>query len=86
MSYHDDHYIKAQDLYLVMRNQRKTGQPPTMEQHQVWERQMKALDKLERDRIFTLTVAAEEGWKTAQDMNFNKKGNASNKDLAKVKK
>jgi len=48
MGYHDDHYVKAQDLYLVMRNQMKSGEPPTMEQFKVYVKQMKAIDKIER--------------------------------------
>jgi len=84
MCYHDDSYVKFQDLYILMRAQRKSGVPPTMETLIAWEKQMKILDGLQRERIFTLTVAAEEGWKTAQEMNFLKRGNASDKDLAKV--
>jgi len=48
MGYHDDHYVKAQDLYLVMRNKLKSGEPPTLEQFKVYVQQMKALDKIER--------------------------------------
>jgi len=38
-----------------------------------------------RERIFILTIAAEEGWKIASEVSFQKKGNAADKDLAKVR-
>jgi len=38
-----------------------------------------------RERIFILTIAAEEGWKVASQVSFQKKGNAADKDLAKVR-
>jgi len=42
------------------------------------------MDDKFRERIFILTVAAEEGWKIASEVAFQKKGNEVDKDLAKV--
>jgi len=42
------------------------------------------MDDKFRERIFILTVAAEEGWKIASEVAFQKKGNEADKDLAKV--
>jgi len=44
------------------------------------------LDNFHRERIYVLTIAAEEGWKTASDYVFNKTGNLADKDLAKALK
>lgn len=70
---------------MVMRAARKAGVPVPVETLKVWEKQMKKMDTLERERIYILTVAAEEGWKTASELSFSIKGNDADKHLAKVK-
>ncbi len=40
-----------------------------------WEEWVFQVDKVMRDRIFILTVAAERGWRVASDTAFNMKGN-----------
>lgn len=46
----------------------------------------KKIDKALRERLFILTVAAEEGWRVASEVAFSKRGNLADKDLAKALK
>lgn len=39
-----------------------------------WRKELEKIDTIHRERILTLTVAAECGWKVAGDMAFIKKG------------
>jgi len=51
---------------------------------QKWENRVRKMDELHRGRIYILTIAANEDWKTAGDVSFGKKGNEQNNDLIKV--
>jgi len=84
MGVFEELYRKHQDLYLVVRNARKGGEAVPTQTIQEWEKLIKLMDDLFRQRIFILTVAAEEGWKIASEVSFSKKGNEADKDLAKV--
>jgi len=44
-----------------------------------WKKEIEGIDKVHRERILTLTVAAECGWKVAGDMCFIKKRTKPNK-------
>jgi len=39
-----------------------------------WIDQLKAVDKTLRERLFIMTIAAEEGWRVASEVAFSKKG------------
>jgi len=84
MAHFEEHYEKQQDLLLEIKAAKEGREGATRAQVRSWAKQINALDDLERDRIFILTIAAEEGWKTAAEVAFTKKGNEADKDLAKV--
>jgi len=84
MGFFEDVYQILQDLYLVVRALRKAGEAAPLATVQEWEKIIKRMDDKFRERIFILTIAAEEGWKIAAEVAFQKKGNEADKDLAKV--
>jgi len=55
----------------------KSGEEVTVEDVKDWLVEVKEIDKLLRDRLYVLTVAAELGWRVASDMASNKKGNTT---------
>jgi len=57
-----------------MREKVSSGEETTAEDVADWLKKVKEIDKLLRDRLFVLTVAAELGWRVASDMASNKKG------------
>jgi hypothetical protein len=57
-----------QDLYMEIRAARRIGEPVPHETIVHWEQNIKAIDKVTRDRLFVLTVAAEKGWPVAIDL------------------
>lgn len=68
-------YPSVQDLALAIRKFRKDEEREIDEETiQEWEELIFEVDKVMRDRIFVLTVAAERGWRVASDMCFNMKG------------
>jgi len=44
------------------------------EEVQKWENRVRKMDELHRERLYILTVEANEGWKTAGDVSFGNKG------------
>lgn len=84
MGFFEEVYQILQDWYLVIRACRKRGEAVPLETVQEWEKVAKKMDDKFRERIFILTIAAEEGWKIASEVAFQKKGNEADKDLAKV--
>lgn len=73
-----------QDLFLQVRGIRKGDKAFSEEVLKSWERDLLEMDEILRDRLFLLCIAAEEGWQTAAEVAFRKKGNMADKDLAKV--
>lgn len=69
-----------------MKEKVKNGEDVSVEDVKEWLVEVKEIDKLLRDRLFVLTVAAELGWRVASDMASHKKGNSADKDLAKAVK
>ncbi len=47
----------------------------TQEMIEDWVEDLADVDKVMRDRLFVLTVAAERGWRVASDLAFAMKGN-----------
>lgn len=84
MAYFEEHYEKQQDLLLEIKQAKLGREGATRAQVKSWDKQIRKLDELEKERIFILTIAAEEGWKTAAEVAFTKRGNDADKDLAKV--
>lgn len=84
MAYFEEHYEKQQDLLLEIKQAKIGREGATRAQVKSWDKQIRKLDELEKERIFILTIAAEEGWKTAAEVAFTKRGNDADKDLAKV--
>ncbi len=60
---------------MAIRNLRKGGEKEiTGEAIKEWETLALEIDKVMRNRIFILIVAAERGWRVATDTAFNMKG------------
>ncbi len=57
-----------------MRAVRKDGIEPTTEMVAEWETSMLEQDKVHRERLFILSIAAEKGWRIASEVAFIKKG------------
>ncbi len=69
------YYPVLQDLILEVRSYRKDGaESVPMEKVAEWEAKLYTVDKVMRDRLFILTIAAERGWRVATDVAFNMKG------------
>ncbi len=51
-----------------------------------WEKTVFEIDKVLRDRLFLLVIAAEKGWRVASDVAFFAKGDLADKNLAKAMK
>jgi len=66
---------------LEMREKVSSGKETTTEDVADWLKEVKEIDKLLRDRLFVLTVAAELGWHVASDMAFIIKVNAQYKQF-----
>jgi hypothetical protein len=64
----DAYLVDMQDLYMEIRAARRGGQDVPQETIVRWEQHIKAIDKVTRDRLFVLTVAAEKGWPVAIDL------------------
>ena len=72
----EESYPQLQDLIIAIRNFRKEGESEIdAETIKEWETLALQIDKVMRDRIFILIVAAERGWRVATDTAFNMKGN-----------
>ncbi len=68
-------YPTLQDLILEVRTHRLGGEEEVpMETVRTWEEKLMKVDKVIRDRLFILTIAAERGWRVATDVAFNMKG------------
>ena len=68
-------YPTLQDLILEVRGYRRDGaEEVRMETIRTWEEKLMSVDKVIRDRLFILTIAAERGWRVATDVSFNMKG------------
>jgi hypothetical protein len=59
---------ELQQLYSEIRDARRAGEDVPIETVQDWEILVKRVDKVTRDRLFVLTVAAEKGWAVAADL------------------
>ncbi len=60
-------------MFLQMRAVVKGDVEVTSDMCEVWHDEMIQLDKLFRDRLFILTIAAEGGWRIASEVAFRKK-------------
>lgn len=79
-------YPSLQDLILEVRGYRKDGDETVpIDVVQDWEETLFKIDKVIRDRLFVLTVAAERGWKVASDVSFNMKGRENDANFLKIK-
>jgi hypothetical protein len=63
-----------QDLYMDVRAHRRAGQDVPAAVVSEWEDRIKVIDKVSRDRLFILTVAAEKGWAVAADLAAGMRG------------
>ncbi len=76
MAVYDACYPKLQDLLLSLRSVMKDKDSRiTQEMIEDWVEDVADIDKVLRDRLFVLTVAAERGWRVASDLAFAMKGN-----------
>ncbi len=90
----DEFYPMLQDLLLQIREIRKGEKEICEEIIEQWEEDVKEMDEIVRQRLFILTIAAEEGWQTATEVAFRKKGeceaqsrgNAFSKDMSDCRK
>lgn len=75
---YDDAYPPLQELILEVREkiQEMTEDDGKVTKAELkrWRNELQKIDTIHRERILTLTVAAECGWKVAGDMVFIKKG------------
>lgn len=67
-----------QDMLLQMRAVRKGDVEMSDDFLKKWEENLLEMDKLTRERLFILTIAAEKGWKVASQVAFRKKGIQTN--------
>jgi len=58
MAYFEEHYEKQQDLLLEIKQAKEGREGATRAQVKSWEKQIRKLDDLERDRVFILIIAA----------------------------
>lgn len=70
----DDMYPSFQDLFLQVRGVRKGDEVFTEDMLAKWEEELLEMDEIIRSRLFILCIAAEEGWQTAGEVAFRKKG------------
>ena len=70
----DAYYPQLQDLFVKIRKARKSDDDITKDMAKDWEEALKEIDKVNRDRLFILTVAAEKGWVVAADLAFGMRG------------
>ncbi len=66
--------MDLQDLYMDVRAHRRAGQDVPVAIVSEWEERIKVVDKVTRDRLFILTVAAEKGWAVASDLAAGMRG------------
>jgi hypothetical protein len=75
MQVYDAFYPKLQDLLLSLRKvMKKKESRITQGMIEDWVDDVAEIDKILRDRLFVLTVAAERGWRVASDLSFAMKG------------
>jgi hypothetical protein len=76
MAMYDAFYPLLQDLLLSLRKVMKNKDARvTQGMIEDWVDDVIEIDKIARDRLFVLTVAAERGWRVASDLAFAMKGN-----------
>ncbi len=73
MLFYRQFYPKFQQMFLQMRAVVKGDTDVTPDMCEIWHDEMITLDKLLRDRLFILTIAAEGGWRIASEVAFRKK-------------
>lgn len=72
---YESFYPKFQDFFMEIRKCRKDEDVRiTQRVLERWEKTLVEIDKVHRDRLFILIVAAEKGWKVAADVAFGMKG------------
>ena len=64
----------VQDHFLQLREVCSGDQECTPEMLLAWKSHVKEMNEILRQRLFILTIAAEEGWATATEVAFRKKG------------
>ncbi len=74
MKFFKNFYLKFQDFLLMLRSTRKEKAKVTTELLDDWEDDLHDLDKIFREKLFILCIAAEKGWKIAGEVAFLKKG------------
>jgi hypothetical protein len=84
MQFYRGFYPKFQDMFLQMRAVVKGDVEVTKDFCEVWHSEMLKMDKLLRDRLFILTIAAEGGWKMASEVAFRKKVPLQNHDCVNI--
>ncbi len=67
-------YPPMQDMLMQLRAIRKGDVEMSEEFLTKWEKKLLEIDTCTRERLFILTVAAEKGWKVANQLAFRKKG------------
>lgn len=75
MRFFKEFYFQFQELLLDIRATRKDEEEVTTEVLESWEDSLHDLDKVFRDRLFLLCIAAEKGWRIAGEVAFRKNGN-----------
>ncbi len=75
MSNYESFYPALQDHLLEMRDLMKDkDKKVTQDMIEKWVEDLTEVDKVLRDRLFVLTVAAQKGWKVATELAFYMKG------------
>ena len=74
MQFFKSFYFIHQKLLLSIRETRKGNREQDEDDLEQWEDLLHEMDKVFRDRMFILTIAAEKGWKIAGEVAFRKKG------------